>query len=455
MPKRPATERILSKMLTPPTSGILATVCLGCYSLLMRCLQPVLRHKLMRRAQSEPLYAEAMPQRFGDYDSPPTQPCDLWLHAVSLGETRACGILLTELRRQRPGLRVLLTHSTATGKAEGRNWLQTNDQQAWLPWDTPAAVARFLQHFQPPMGILMETEVWPNLVHGCAHRNITLVLANARLSEKSMRRAQRLGGLARPAYQGLTEIWSQSPDDTNRFAQLGVTRLVEMGNLKFDNQPNAFQIQQGQQLKNDIPLPVLLLASSRSGEEQAWGQALQSRPHQCLPWLVPRHPQRFDEVEQIMRTQGWKVLRRSQMNLDQIASSITPETLVLGDTMGEMSLYYSLARVALMGGSFEPHGGQNLIEALACACPVIIGPHIYNFAQVSADALQTQAAYGAADMSDAVAHAIRLCQDRSQQQRMVDNGLALLDKHRGVSKRMAMAVIEQLDARQKLIQTKH
>ena len=203
------------------------------YSLLASGAQPLLRRKLRRRGQAEPGYLQAVEERFGRY-SGNAQPGALWIHAVSLGETRAAAILIERLRSLKPDLRILLTHGTATGRAEGERLLRDGDRQAWLPWDTPKAVRRFLDHFQPSAGVLMETEVWPNLVAVSRKRGLPLVLANARLSEKSLAKAQRLARLSRPAYASLTAVWAQTEDDAQRLAQAGATVKGVFGNLKFD-----------------------------------------------------------------------------------------------------------------------------------------------------------------------------------------------------------------------------
>ena len=418
------------------------------YDLMMRALQPWVRRKLARRAVSEPLYAEHIEQRFGRYDTQAMNRVDVWVHAVSLGEARAAGVLLQALRQQRPGLRVLLTHGTATGMAQGRLSLQAGDVQAWLPWDTRAAVNGFLDHFNPRLGLLIETEVWPNLVRACAARGLPLILANARLSEPSLQKAMRLSFWSRPAYAALTRVWAQTEADAARLTQLGVTQVRTMGNLKFDAQPDAAQIAQGRALSKQLARPVLLLASSREGEEAAWAQALTQHPGDYLPCVVPRHPQRFDAVAELLQAQGWRVLRRSQWPADPPAwleATSAPHTVLLGDTLGEMPMYYALAQVALMGGSFERHGGQNLIEALACACPVVLGPHTYNFEQVSLDALDAGAACRVVNMPEGVSVALALCAQNDRQQAMAARGLALLAAHRGAAQAMAQAVLDALD----------
>lgn len=417
------------------------------YDAMMRALQPWVRRKLQRRAVSEPLYGEQVAQRFGRYDSPATS-VDVWVHAVSLGEARAADLLLQALRQQRPGLRVLLTHGTATGMAQGRQSCREGDLQAWLPWDTQAAVEAFLDHFRPRMGVLIETEVWPNLVRACQARGLPLVLANARLSQASLSKALRLGFWSRPAYGALSQVWAQTEADAARLAQLGVRQIRTMGNLKFDAQPDPGLVEQGRALRQRVGRPVLLLASSREGEERAWAQALAQHPGDYLPCVVPRHPQRFDEVAELLASEGWRVWRRTQWPSDPMAwaqAASQPRTVLLGDSLGEMALYYAMAQVALMGGSFERHGGQNLIEALACACPVVLGPHTYNFEQVSLDALAAGAASRVADMGQGVALAVDLCAQPERSNAMSTQGVALLAAHRGVAQVMAQAVLSQLD----------
>jgi 3-deoxy-D-manno-octulosonic-acid transferase len=416
------------------------------------------------------MYGQHTGQRFGVYDGP-TQPVDLWIHAVSLGETRAAQLLMGALRAARPELKLLLTHGTATGWAQGASSLRPGDQQAWLPWDTARAVSGFLDHFQPRLGVLMETEVWPQLVSQCQQRGIGLVLANARLSDTSLSKALRWGALARPAYQALSQVWAQTSEDAERLSRLGVAQPQVMGNLKYDQQPDAAQLALARSWRAELSRPVLLLASSREGEELAWMQALRQLgdgvgpvagreadrqadrsvaggSQGVLPWVVPRHPQRFDEVEQALRAQGWTVIRRSQLAGDAHtwAALSQPGVVVLGDSMGEMALYYGVATVALMGGSFERFGGQNLIEALACACPVVLGPHTYNFAQASRAALQAGAAWSATDMTHGVQLALQLCADPGRAQHMAELGQQMVKGHQGVAERMARQLLTRLDA---------
>ena len=410
------------------------------YNLLVWAAQPLLRRKLARRAVAEPGYAVAVPERFGHYTQMAEAQSELvWVHAVSLGEARAAAILLKALREALPGVRILLTHGTATGRAEGAKLLQAGDVQVWQPWDTPAAVNAFLRHFKPCMGLLMETEVWPNLVLQSAASGVPLALVNARMSDKSMRSALRWPRLMKPTYAGLHAVWAQTEADAQRLRALGATVQVVTGNLKFDAEPDAAQVAQGQAWRAALHKPVCLLASSREGEEAQWLQAVAAQPSDAHWLIVPRHPQRVDEVEALLRGAGLRVSRRSQWG-DVGPTAHTEASVWLGDSLGEMALYYSLADVALLGGSFEPLGGQNLIEAAACACPVVMGPHTFNFLEVADQAEVAGAARRVTDMRAGVRDAQALAADLQAQQAMAAAALAFSQAHKGSAQRVAALV---------------
>ena len=418
---------------------------LALYSTAMWCAQPFLRRKLARRGRAEPVYLAHIEERFGYYDDndndndndkAETQSAMqgsasdqrfVWVHAVSLGETRVAGVLIAALRKRLPDMRLLLTHGTATGRAEGQRLLKAGDVQVWQAWDTPAIVERFIAHFQPRIGILMETELWPNMAATCAKHGIPLVIANARLSEKTYASTSKFAWLARPAYQSLTAVWAQSAADARRFEALGASVQGVFGNIKFDASVDTTQLAQGRTWRAKLARPVLMFASSREGEELQLLDYLQknrsNKPiagvnvtfdaikniaknesavfptDSRVQWLiVPRHPQRFDAVADLIRAQGFKVSRRSAWRSDGQDSTGSTETdltqtILLGDSLGEMALYYGMSDVALLGGSFEPLGGQNLIEAAACGCPVVMGPSTFNFAEAAQLAVQSGAAF--------------------------------------------------------------
>ncbi|HYP84462.1 3-deoxy-D-manno-octulosonic acid transferase [Variovorax sp.] len=418
-------------------------------------LQPLLRRKLRRRAIAEPGYGVAVEERFGHYDEAMHGTGWCWIHAVSLGETRAAGILIDALRRELPGLRVLLTHGTATGREEGARLLGPDDLQVWQPWDTPAVVQRFIEKFRPRIGILMETEVWPILSAACAERGIPLVLANARLNEKSLAGAKRLAWLSRPAYASLAAVWAQTEADAHRLVSAGARVDGVFGNLKFDATPDGVQLGRAARLREQLPKPVVVFASSRDGEERRFLEVLRHLRHsppvgwspaagkkvrlpvQDVQWMiVPRHPQRFDEVAALIETCGFVAARRSAGS-----PSGEGEAVWLGDSLGEMALYYGLADIALLGGSFEPLGGQNLIEAAACGCPVIMGPSTFNFAEAAELALEGGAALRVDDMEQAITQALMLVADPVRQNAMVQAALGFSSAHRGAGARTAAAVV--------------
>jgi 3-deoxy-D-manno-octulosonic-acid transferase len=407
------------------------------YSLVLIGAQPLLRRKLRRRGAAEPGYLEDVEERFGRYAGA-TEPGRLWLHAVSLGETRAAAILIEALRREQPGLRILLTHGTATGRAEGRRLLRDGDAQAWLPWDTPGAVRRFLEHFRPSAGILMETEVWPNIAAACHARGIPLALANARLSEKSLVQARRLARLSRPAYGALRAAWAQTEGDARRLAQAGATVQGVFGNLKFDATPDPAQLREGRDWRSTSPRPVVMFASSREGEEAGFLRAIVNHPG--IQWLlVPRHPQRFDEVAALVAQAGLSVARRSAW-----VDAPAPADVWVGDSLGEMALFYAMSDVALLGGSFLPLGGQNLIEAAACGCPVVMGPHTFNFSDAAQLSEEAGAALRVASMEEGLRVAVELARDAVARQQAVAAAERFAAAHRGAAAKTAHAVLALL-----------
>ncbi len=407
----------------------MSAVALKLYSLLMWLAQPFLRRKLARRGAHEAGYLQAVEERFGRYTQPAEGSSELvWVHAVSLGETRAAAVLLKALREKYPGLRILLTHGTATGRAEGLGLLQPGDIQVWQPWDSVGVVARFYKHFKPRLGLLMETEVWPNLIAGAAQQNIPMVLVNGRLSEKSFQQAEKLLPLSYPAYVGLAAVYAQTEGDARRFAEAGANVAGIFGNLKYDASPDAAQTLKGKIWRRAVRQPVMMFASSREGEEAEFFAKITTlaaseaafSAHGSLSGdldeepeggafkllIVPRHPQRFDEVEALALQYGLSVSRRSGWT-DPAAGPTRSEEAMhadvwLGDSLGEMALYYGMSDVALLGGSFAPLGGQNLIEAAACGCPVVMGPHTFNFEDAAALAEEAGAARRVADMARAI-----------------------------------------------------
>lgn len=416
------------------------------YSTLLRGLTPVYLARLWWRGRRERPYRHAMPERLGLYTGPAPEPGALWLHAVSLGETRAAAPLIDALRARRPGLRIVLTHSTATGREAGAALLQPGDQQAWLPYDTPGAVRRFLRRFRPLAGVLMETEIWPALLLAAQQANVPMVLANARLSERSLRKGQRLERLLRPAVASLSLVLAQTERDAERLREAGAREVLVCGNVKFDMTPPAAAVERGQAWRHQVGRPVVLVASSREGEEApllaAWSRVAMPRP---LLVIVPRHPQRFDEVAALLDGSGLRAVRRSAWTQTPPADAAEADVW-LGDSMGEMALYAAMADAALLGGSFAPLGGQNLIELAACGCPVVMGPHTFNFAEASDLAVAAGAAQRVNDLDEGVRVAASLALGLDQA-RDAARARAFAQAHRGATQRMAEQVLVLVDTR--------
>ena len=422
---------------------VVEALTLGLYSATLRLLTPAVLLRYWWRGRAEATYRMAMRERLGRYaEVAPTGM--VWLHAVSLGETRAAAALIHALRALLPNLRLLLTHGTATGRDAGRGLLREGDQQAWLPFDTPGATQRFFTHFRPAVGVLMETELWPNLLHAAQRNNVPMVLANARLSEKSRRKGERLAALLRPALQTLRLVLAQTEDDARRLRDSGAADVAVAGNLKFDMTPDAGQLARGRSWREASPRSIVLAASTREGEEApllaAWAALTAPRP---LLLLVPRHPQRFDEVAQLVRSSGLTLVRRSAWG-DAPGSEAHAADVWLGDTLGEMATYCAAAQVALLGGSFAPLGGQNLIEAAACGCPVVMGPHTFNFAEAAELSIAAGAAIRVPDMGAAVQEALGLLRQRARLDASVKSALSFSGQHRGAAQRMAKEIVALL-----------
>lgn len=410
------------------------------YALALRLATPAYLARLWWRGRHEPGYREHLAERLGF--GPVQAPGRVWIHAVSLGETKAAEPLIAELRAREPGLRLLLTHGTATGRAAGRALLRDGDAQAWLPWDTPGAVRRFLARHRPAVGVVMETEVWPALLHGAQRAGIPMVLANARLSARSERQGRRFAALLHPAMASFDAVLAQTEADAARLRASGARGVGVAGNLKFEIALRPDVLARGAAWKAALGRPVLLAAVTREGEEAALLAAWRAAPRgDALLAIVPRHPQRFDEVAALVTAAGFSLARRSAFSADTPAAEAGRAEVWLGDSMGEMPAWYALADVALLGGSFAPLGGQNLIEAAACGCPLLMGPHTFNFALAAELALEAGAARRAASLDAAVAQALPLLHDAPARAAMAAAGRAFASAHRGAAARMADGVL--------------
>ena len=433
------------------------------YDLAWRCLAPFALLKLWWRGIREPGYREHIGERFGRYRPLPDATPVIWVHAVSVGETRAAQPLIAALRRDFPTHRIVMTVMTAAGRATSGSLYGDSVTRAWLSYDTTANVDRFLDWCKPRFGILMETELWPNHVLRAAARGVPMFVVNARMSEKSARGYARFGALTADVLGALRGIAAQGSGDADRLRSLGASAVTVTGNLKFDAVVPEAAVTNGQALRAMLGTsrPVWVAGSTRDGEEAMLLDAMHERSvargldgiprpstvpipssiSGTLAVIVPRHPQRFDEVFALIEKRGLKVIRRSENR------AVPPDvTVVVGDSMGEMLAYYAAADVAFVGGSLLPLGGQNLIEPLVVGTPVVIGPSSYNFADVTRHAVDAGAAVQCADAQSAIEVIERLLGDRPSRNIMAAAARHLLDEHRGATGRTMNYLKERLGA---------
>ena len=388
------------------------------YAALLYVLIPLLPIYLLLRSRKQPEYRHHWAERFACYGAARVAPQArrIWLHAVSLGETRATKPLVDALFEQHHDMHIILTCHTPTGRAAGQELFQQylsdgRMTQVYVPYDLNPLLNRFFTTFAPTDVWVMETEVWPNMIAQCVRRNIPISLINGRLSDKTLRQTQKWPKLMGNAYAGFTRVCAQTETDAQRYRQIGVVseQLHVTGNLKFDMTIPSEQVAKGERIKALLPgKRIIMLASSREGEETLWLEAIrryeQTHPQQAATiqwWVVPRHPQRFNEVAQLLQNSGKSVLRTSEWSAQLSEASLQQADIVLGDTMGEMFTYYAIADVVLMGGTWRHYGGQNFLEPMALGKPVIVGESIYNFEQIGLDALEKGVLWQAQNLDDA------------------------------------------------------
>ncbi|MBR0568125.1 lipid IV(A) 3-deoxy-D-manno-octulosonic acid transferase [Azoarcus sp. L1K30] len=403
------------------------------YSLLWLLALPLALLRLLWRARKQPAYLKHVRERFGIYDVR-TPGASIWVHAVSVGETRAAEPLIKALLGRWPEHTIILTHMTPTGRATSKALFADSPRvlRVYLPYDLGFFARRFLRHFHPQFGVIMETELWPNLLAACRRLHIPVLLANARLSDRSARRYACLPSLTALTLGALSALGAQTAADAARLSALGARRVSITGNIKFDSTPPAeaaalshiFRTRCGKR-------PLLLAASTRDGEEGPLLDAFkQLAPSEALLIVVPRHPQRFDTVAALAAAKGLQTQRRSD-NTD-----VSTDTRVwVGDSMGEMFAYYAASDIALIGGSWLPLGGQNLIEACAVGTPVLVGPHTFNFAQVTEQAIAHGAAERRSNPEDGMRAALELLANRPRLEAMSAAGLDFAAINRGATNR--------------------
>ncbi|HUN92574.1 MAG TPA: lipid IV(A) 3-deoxy-D-manno-octulosonic acid transferase [Burkholderiaceae bacterium] len=427
------------------------------YSTAWRIGWPLAMLHLALRSWRQPAYRAHWSERFlgrsaARFPTPALRGTSVfWIHAVSLGETRAAAPLIERLAALDPEARFVLTHMTPTGRDAGAEIaarLPGRVLQRYLPYDLPGAVDRFFREARASVGVLLETETWPNLLAGARRARVPVVLVNARLSARSLERSRRWPTLIRAATSQLARVVAQTTADAQRIRQLYAGPVDVVGNLKFDLDPAPQQLERGRAWRAQAaPRAVWVFANTRDGEEEllldAFDAWIAAGPRDVPAGavqlvVVPRHPQRFDDVARIIAKRGHVVVRRSDAAAFERPRA--PGEIVLGDTMGEMAAYYASADVAFVGGSLAPLGGHNLIEACACGCAVVVGRHTFNFAQATQDALASGAAVAVDDAAGVVATMAALSADRERLAAMRSRALDFAAAHRGATARTAAIV---------------
>ncbi|NOZ10862.1 MAG: 3-deoxy-D-manno-octulosonic acid transferase [Gammaproteobacteria bacterium] len=408
-------------------------------------LSPWLLVRLLWRGLRNPAYWRRWGERFG-YRFPDARDV-YWVHAVSVGEVRAAVPLINRLLERYPDCRVLVTTMTPTGSDQVSQLLADRVVHSYVPYDFPGAVTRFLEHCQPRLVVIMETELWPNLFHACRARSIPLLVANVRLSEKSARGYERFSRLSRSTLEQVGLFGVQSEVDAQRLRRIGAPLMTVRitGNIKFELQLTASLFEVGEALRRDwgTSRNVLLAASTRDGEEEQILKALpdiKKRFTNLLLVLVPRHPERFSTVEQLCRKAGYKVARRSDFKSQALDESVD---ILIGDTMGELLLFYTAADVAFVGGSLVGTGGHNILEACAVGTPVIFGPSMFNFSEVSQMVIDRSAGTQVKNTGELIMAVVGYLEDPSRRFDAGEAGKKLIEENKGALAR-TLALVDEL-----------
>ena len=419
---------ILAAMRTDPIERLLRIV----YSLALYLLAPVTVYHLIWRGFRLPAYLQRWSERYARYRSPPTQRT-LWLHAVSVGEVNAAVPVVNALRRGRPDLRLLVTTITPTGSERVRALWGHEVDHVYLPYDMPGAVGRFLAHFRPHAALIMETELWPNLLFGCRDRGVPVFILNARLSERSLRGYRVLAPLVGRALRTVRTVAAQSMADAMRFVRLGAdpAQVVDVGNLKYDVLVpvgldafvEAFRGSAGGER------PVWIAASTHEDEEAAAiaiHRRVRARHPDALMLWAPRHPERFRSAAEHARAAGLQVSTRSRARWPSGSDAV-----FVIDTLGELMNFYGCAQVAFVGGSLQPIGGHNLLEPAATGAAIVTGPHLHNFSEIAQRLAAADALRIGRDADEVARAVLGLLDDPAARHRMSESGRALVETGRG------------------------
>lgn len=412
------------------------------YTLLVYAALPMVMLRLLWRSLKAPAYRERWRERLGWVEHPPA-PGGIWVHAVSVGEVQAIAPLVRLLLEQHPDRPVTITTTTPTGSAQVRRLFGEQVSHSYMPYDLPRFLERFLDAVQPRHLLMVETEVWPNLLKACRKRGVQTLLANGRLSERSLRGYKRLSGFARQVFASIDEVAAQTEDDARRFQVLGVEQVVVTGSIKFDISIPASVIEQVEVMRRNWGgRPVWVAASTHEGEDEimlsAHSRLLKVLP-EALLILVPRHPERFERVATQVTRSGLSLRRRGDGDLPDAATQV-----YLGNTMGELPILLGAADVAFIGGSLAPIGGHNMLEAAAQGVPVCFGPHTFNFSLISRMLIECGAAREVEDAEQLAAVLLEWLSDASERATAGEAGRHMVERNRGALDRLYELLRERL-----------
>ena len=422
------------------------------YSSLLFLAAPFAMGYLLKRSIKQPEYREHWSERFGlaQYPAPKEGLKRIWIHGVSVGETRASFRLVEEMLQKRPDIEIFYTHTTPTGRDVGRHFAERfagRIQQSYLPYDIPFAIKNFIDQTNPSLCLLMETEVWPNLTYYARQANVPVALVNGRLSERSLKKTLKVGSLLTDSMTRLTVALAQSVADARRLREAGCKDVRVLGNLKFDFLPNEKQLADAQKTKRAVAKKVVLFASTRDGEEKIFLDAIKKEKKNFpkVIWLiVPRHPQRFNEVFDLIEKENFSVRKRSsEQDLRRLFAGEVE--VVLGDSMGEMNLYYGLSDMAIMGGSFGNYGSQSPIEPCALGVPLVVGPSSFNFETIINEAADTQAIIRVGDGASAIKQIKELLNHPEEAVKLAENAKRFFASKRGATEKTLKVIEDLLD----------
>lgn len=411
-------------------------------------MSPFLLLRLLIRGRKAPAYLSRWGERFGFYQKP--QPSGvIWFHTVSVGEAEAAFPLIEQIMARLEQLPILVTTTTPTGSARVKAFLGHRVHHVYLPYDLPDGMSRFYRQFKPKIAIILETEIWPNMLYQARRRGVPSLIVNARLSEKSVKGYARFGSFIAATLADIGHVCAQTKNSADRFIRLGLAadKVSVPGNIKFDMAVPAYFHEQAEVIRRDgfQQRPSWIAASTHAGEDEkvlaAFVEIKKQVPN-CLLVLVPRHPERFNEVAKLCEKLGFSVTRRSEQGVTQVASDI-----FLLDTLGELRLYYATVDVAFVGGSLVPTGGHNMLEPAALAIPILFGPFVHNFTEISERLLSKKAAIRVSDEQMLAQQVVNLLQHSEQRDQMGSAGRAFVEQNQGAVNKVTQRIVEVLDGK--------